>query len=88
MREDDDRIQAVEEHHPHAGSGFQRRVQAGRGYEADAVVHLPDGRWGAIEVKLSNAWVDDGASNLRTLAERIDTDRMNGPSFLAVMVPC
>lgn len=56
--------------------------------EADAVVHLPDGRWGAFEVKLSNAWVDDGARNLKRLAEKIDTDRMNGPSFLAVVVPC
>lgn len=58
------------------------------GLEADAVIHLPDGRWGAVEIKLSNAWLDDGAANLKRLAERIDTDRMNGLSFLAVIVPC
>lgn len=58
------------------------------GLEADAVVHLPDGKWGAFEVKLSNAGVEDGARNLKKLAEKIDTDRMNGPSFLAVIVPC
>ena len=58
------------------------------GLEADAVVHLPDGRWGAFEVKLSNAWADDGARNLKKIAEKIDTDRMNKPSFLAVVVPC
>jgi predicted AAA+ superfamily ATPase len=54
--------------------------------EADIVVHLPDGRWGAIEVKLSNNSVDYGAENLLNLKNKIDTDRMRSPSFLMVLV--
>jgi predicted AAA+ superfamily ATPase len=55
------------------------------GLEADAIVHLPDGRWGAIEVKLGTAWIEEAAANLLKLKEKIDTGKMNSPSFLAVV---
>ena len=55
------------------------------GLEADAIVHLPDGRWAAIEVKLGTAWIEEAAVNLVKLKEKIDTDRMKTPSFLAVI---
>ncbi len=55
------------------------------GLETDAIVHLPDGRWGAIEVKLGTAWIEEAASNLMKLKDKIDTSRMKAPSFLAVI---
>ncbi|WP_028263431.1 ATP-binding protein [Atopobium fossor] len=56
------------------------------GLESDAVVHLRDGRYGLVEVKLfSQEHIDEGASNLLTLQERIDTSRMKKASFLMVL---
>jgi len=53
--------------------------------EADAVIHLNDGRWGAAEIKLGNDEIDKAAENLKKLRERVDTDRMKEPSFLMVL---
>ncbi|NLD03926.1 MAG: ATP-binding protein [Clostridiales bacterium] len=55
------------------------------GLEADAIVHLPGGTWGAFEVKLGEAWVEKAAENLLRLKERIDTEKTKAPSFLAVI---
>jgi len=55
------------------------------GLEADAVIHLNDGRWGAIEVKLGAKWIDEGAKNLLALKSKIDNNQMPPPSFLAVI---
>jgi len=55
------------------------------GLEADAVVHLNDGRWGAIEVKLGQKEIEDAAEKLKKLRDRVDTDRMKQPSFLMVL---
>lgn len=56
-----------------------------RGLEADAIVHLPGGRWGAIEVKLNDKWADRGAESLKALRDSMDGDRMKPPAFLAVV---
>lgn len=56
------------------------------GLECDAVVHLRNGHYGLIEVKLGgDGLVESGAKNLLTLASRIDTDKMPAPSFLMVL---
>nr|WP_217625009.1 DUF4143 domain-containing protein [Bifidobacterium vespertilionis] len=56
------------------------------GLECDAVIHLRDGRYGLVEVKLGgDRLIDEGAANLRKLADRIDDERMGGPSFLMVL---
>lgn len=55
------------------------------GQEADAILHLKNGKWGAFEVKLGNRATEEGAKNLKKLAEKIDVDAMNPPSFLAVI---
>ena len=56
------------------------------GLEADAVVHLRDGSWAAVEVKLASSQaIDEGARHLRKLSDKIDTDRMGPPSFLMVL---
>jgi hypothetical protein len=57
------------------------------GLEADAIVTMRDGRWGAVEVKLGEGLVEDGAESLQKVARKVDHDIMGAPSFLAVIVP-
>lgn len=55
------------------------------GLETDAILHFRDGNWGAIEVKLGNKAIEDGVGSLLRLNEKINTDVMNSPLFLAVI---
>ncbi|MDR1940017.1 MAG: DUF4143 domain-containing protein [Clostridiales bacterium] len=55
------------------------------GLEADAVVQLKDGRWGAVEVKMGNSEIEKAAANLIKLKETVNTEKMNEPSFLMVL---
>ena len=56
------------------------------GLECDAVVHLRDGRYGLVEIKLGGAkLIGEGAASLKTLASKIDTTKMKQPSFLMVL---
>ena len=56
------------------------------GLEADAVIHLRNGAFALVEVKLfdGNA-IDEGAENLKALAGKLDATRMRSPSFVAVV---
>ncbi len=54
--------------------------------ECDAVVHLRNGSYGLIEIKLGgDKLIDEGAATLLTLSKKIDTTRMKVPSFLMVL---
>ena len=54
--------------------------------ECDAVVHLRNGSYGLIEIKLGGAdLINDGAESLKTLSDKIDTTKMKKPSFLMVL---
>jgi len=56
------------------------------GLEADAIVHLHNGKWGAIEIKLGGeALINKGAASLLDLANKVDTDKMSKPTFLMVL---
>ncbi len=58
------------------------------GLEADAVVELPDGRWGAMEIKMSDDKVEEGAKKLKKIREKLCSSpksRTPQPSFLAVV---
>ena len=55
------------------------------GVEADAVVQLVDGRWGAFEVKLGAGLVDKGAEALLRFREAIDTRKSVEPAVLGVI---
>ena len=55
------------------------------GLECDAVIHLRNGSYALIEVKLGGSEIDDAAENLLLLKSKIDTDRMKAPSFLMVI---
>jgi predicted AAA+ superfamily ATPase len=65
------------------GEVFHYRDKSG--LEADLIVQLRDGRWGAIEVKLGNKQIEEAAKNLLKLKEKIDTNKMQKPSFLMVL---
>ena len=54
--------------------------------ECDAVIHLRDGSYGLIEIKLGgDSLINEGAKNLKKLESRIDVEKMNNPSFLMVL---
>lgn len=55
--------------------------------ECDAVVHLRNGDYGLIEIKLGGErLIEAGAESLKKLADTIDTSKMKNPSFLMVLV--
>ena len=57
------------------------------GLEADAVIHLRNGSYGFVEVKLGgDSAIEQGAQSLKTLANKIDQKRMGAPAFLMVLV--
>ncbi len=55
------------------------------GLEADLILRLRDGRWGAIEVKLGQRAADEAAKNLLKLSDRIDQMKTPAPSFLMIL---
>ena len=56
------------------------------GLECDAVIHLRNGSYGLIEIKLGGEkLINDGIEALKTLTDKIDTARMKEPSFRMVL---
>ena len=56
------------------------------GLECDAVMHLRNGSYGLIEIKLGgDTLIESGAGTLLKLSDKIDTDKMKSPSFLMVL---
>ena len=53
--------------------------------ECDAVIHLRNGKYGLIEIKLGGDKLIEEAATLKKLESKLDTDRMNKPSFLMVL---
>lgn len=54
--------------------------------ECDAVVHLRNGSYGLVEIKLGGKdLIEEGAKTLKALAEKIDTTKMKQPSFMMVL---
>lgn len=56
------------------------------GLEADLIVALPNGDWGAIEVKLGVAQEDDGAANVISLEKKMVKRGERPPLLKAVVV--
>lgn len=57
------------------------------GLECDAVLHLRDGTYGLIEIKLGgDRLIEEGAENLKNLSAKLDTDKMKSPAFLMVLI--
>ena len=56
------------------------------GLECDAVLHLRDGRYGLVEIKLGgDTLIEAGAATLKSLATKIDVEKLNPPSFLMIL---
>ena len=57
------------------------------GLECDAVVHLRNGSYGLIEIKLGGEkLIEEGAKTLIALSNIIDTSRMKAPAFCMVLI--
>lgn len=56
------------------------------GQECDAVIHLRNGKYGLIEMKLGgDKLIEEGAKSLKAMQKKIDTEKMKSPSFLMVL---
>lgn len=65
------------------GSVYHYRDKSG--LEIDAVIQLADGRWGAVEIKMGVGEIEYASKNLLELKRKIDTEKMDEPSFLMVL---
>ena len=66
------------------GSVYHFRNKAG--LECDAVVHLRNGSYGLIEIKLGGEkLIREGVETLTSLTESIDTSKMKGPAFRMIL---
>ena len=67
--------------------GTVKHYRDNAGLECDAVVHLEDGRWGGIEIKLGgDDLIKEGAESLITLRNKIvEKSDEKAPSFLLVL---
>jgi len=56
------------------------------GLECDAIVHLRNGTFGLVEIKLGGVeLIDKGAETLKTLASIVDEQKMRKPAFKMVL---
>ena len=56
------------------------------GLECDAVIHLRNGQYGLIEVKLGGeTLIKEGVETLTALSDQIDTTRMKAPAFKMIL---
>ncbi len=66
------------------GSVYHYRDKTG--LECDAVIHLRNGNYGLVEVKLGgDQSINEGAESLLKLTSKIDTEKMKKPAFLMVL---
>ncbi len=67
--------------------GEVRHYRDSNGLECDTVLHLRNGDYALIEIKLGGLEkIEEGAKNLKDLSAMIDTDKMKSPSFLMVLI--
>ena len=67
--------------------GEVRHYRDNAGLECDAVIHLENGSWGAVEIKLGgDDLIESGASSLKLLKAKIEEkSNEKSPSFLMVL---
>ena len=69
-----------------ANDGTVYHYRDKNGLECDAVIHLRNGSYGLIEIKLGgNQAIEKAVDTLTSLASKIDTTKMKQPSFLMVL---
>lgn len=67
--------------------GEVRHYRDNAGLECDAIIHLPNGKWGAIEIKLGGEKaIDDAAKSLKLLKNKIiNKSNEQEPSFMMIL---
>ncbi len=55
------------------------------GLEADIILERPDGKWGAVEVKMGGRQEEEAADNLKAVVAKMDTVKIGEPAFLAIL---
>lgn len=67
--------------------GEVRHYRDNAGLECDAIIHLPNGKWGAIEIKLGGEKaIEDAAKSLKLLKNKIiNKSSEQEPSFMMIL---
>lgn len=69
--------------------GEIRHYRDSNGLECDAVIHLKDGRYALVEIKLGGeSLIKEGIATLTTLQEKIKANKQTEPSFLMIITAC
>ena len=69
-----------------ANDGQVYHYRDGNGLECDAVIHLRNGHYALVEIKLGGeSLIKEGAKNLLLLEQKIDTEKMYAPSFKMIV---
>lgn len=69
----------------HNGTVYHYRDS--NGLECDAVIHLRNGSYGLVEIKLGGEkLIEEGVKVLKKLSKKIDTTKMKNPSFLMILI--
>lgn len=69
--------------------GEIRHYRDSNGLECDAVIHLKNGQYALVEVKLGGEdLIKEGIGNLKSLKDKILTDNQNPPAFSMIVTAC
>lgn len=69
--------------------GEIRHFRDGNGLECDAVLRLPDGKYGLVEIKLGGEQlINEGISNLKSIENKIKDNKHTSPSFKMIVTAC
>jgi len=70
-------------------NGEIRHYRDGNGLECDAVLHLKNGKYGLIEIKLGGEeLINEGISKLKSLEEKIIDSKQHSPCFKMIITAC
>jgi len=65
--------------------GYVSHYRDKSGLEVDAIIHLNDGKWAAVEVKLGSHDIDEAAKHLLELSLKVDVKEGSRPTFMMVV---
>ncbi len=54
-------------------------------FEVDAIIRTSSGKWGAVEIKLGDGYIEDAAQNLLKFKDKVDITKCGQPAFLMVL---
>lgn len=66
--------------------GEIRHFRDGNGLECDAVIHLPNGKYSLIEIKLGGeTLINEGIANLKSIEDKIKENKQHLPAFKMIV---